>query len=1462
VDSDNITCTLTSNSACASPNTASSNEIIISVVESVRPTVEIFADQSEICAGQKILFKASATGGGSEPKFEWFVNNVSVQNSTSNIFSSSDLVNNVKVSCIMTSNSACASPKTASSNEIIISVVENVQPTVEIFADQSEICAGQKILFKASATGGGSEPKFEWFVNNVSVQNSTSNIFSSSDLVNNDKVSCIMTSNSACASPKTASSNEIIISVVESVRPTVEIFADQSEICAGQKILFKASATGGGSEPKFEWFVNNVSVQNSTSNIFSSSDLVNNVKVSCTLTSNSACASPNSASSNEIIISVVESVRPTVEIFADQSEICAGQKILFKASATGGGSEPKFEWFVNNVSVQNSTSNIFSSSDLVNNVKVSCIMTSNSACASPNSASSNEIIISVVESVRPTVEIFADQSEICAGQKILFKASATGGGSEPKFEWFVNNVSVQNSTSNIFSSSDLVNNVKVSCIMTSNSACASPKTASSNEIIISVVENVQPTVEIFADQSEICAGQRVLFKAIATAGGSAPIYDWKVNSVIVQSSTDNTYSSADLVDSDNITCTLTSNSACASPNTAISNELEISIIQNVTPTIKITADQTNICAGQKVMFTAVSTGGGSEPMYEWFVNNVSVQNSTSNTYSSADLVDSDNITCTLTSNSTCASPNTAISNELEISIIQNVTPTIKITADQTNICIGQKVMFTAVSTGGGSEPMYEWFVNNVSVQNSTSNTYSSADLVDSDNITCTLTSNSTCASPNTAISNELEISIIQNVTPTIKITADQTNICAGQKVMFTAVSTGGGSEPMYEWFVNNVSVQNSTSNTYSSADLVDSDNITCTLTSNPTCASPNTAISNELEISIIQNVTPTIKITADQTNICIGQKVMFTAIFTGGGSEPKFEWFVNNVSVQNSTENTFSSSDLVDSDNITCTLTSNSACASPNTASSNSIEISVVESVQPTVEIFADQSEICAGQKIMFKASATGGGSEPKFEWFVNNVSVQNSASNIFSSSDLVNNDKVSCTLTSNSACASPNTASSNEIIVNVVESIRPTVEIFADQSEICAGQKIMFKASATGGGSAPIYDWKVNGEIVQSSASNIFSSSDLVDSDNITCTLTSNSACANPNTASSNEIIVNVVESVRPTVEIFADQSEICAGQKILFKASSTGGGSAPIYDWKVNGVIVQSSTDNTFSSTDLVNNDKVSCTLTSNSSCASSTTAISNEIEVKVSLAIIPSIQLIYSDDTVCKDAIVKLELQTQNMGSGTIYNWYKNGQLVGSDNHLNINQLSQDDAIWCSITTQAVNCNIEVSAISDTFHANVYPATIFEVFQRGDSIFATEGYLAYSWYFNEKLIARGPNNFLVPEKPGLYTVNITDPNGCAGVYASIDFVPTSIRNTKNNIFQIYPNPTDGKIYIQFSNLQKGLIRIYQVNGQEIISPTEVKNSNHYSIDISNYPEGMYIITFEDSKNIWSEKIIKMNR
>jgi hypothetical protein len=316
-----------------------------------------------------------------------------------------------------------------------------------------------------------------------------------------------------------------------------------------------------------------------------------------------------------------------------------------------------------------------------------------------------------------------------------------------------------------------------------------------------------------------------------------------------------------------------------------------------------------------------------------------------------------------------------------------------------------------------------------------------------------------------------------------------------------------------------------------------------------------------------------------------------------------------------------------------------------------------------------------------------------------------------------------------------------------------------------------------------------------------------------------------------------------------------------VSFKANFSFGGTEPKFEWKVNNVIVQSSTSNNFSSSILKDGDKVSCTLISNSDCASTNTVNSNTIEIQVKTAIQPSIQLNYIDDTLCREANLKLELIAQNLGAGTVYHWFKNGELVGQNAVLNIDSLMQGDEIWCNITTQAVNCGIEVSAISDTFQANVYPTPIFEVYQKGDTLFATEGFAAYSWFFNGRMIALGPDHFIVPEEPGIYTANVSDPNGCSGISVSINFVVTSIQNSINEAFKIYPNPSSGKIYMQFVRPTDGVIRMFQANGQQVLQPILIQGVLQYSIDISDFPSGMYMIMLEDSENIWSEKIIKMD-
>jgi hypothetical protein len=97
---------------------------------------------------------------------------------------------------------------------------------------------------------------------------------------------------------------------------------------------------------------------------------------------------------------------------------------------------------------------------------------------------------------------------------------------------------------------------------------------------------------------------------------------------------------------------------------------------------------------------------------------------------------------------------------------------------------------------------------------------------------------------------------------------------------------------------------------------------------------------------------------------------------------------------------------------------------------------------------------------------------------------------------------------------------------------------------------------------------------------------------------LTSNAACAVPDTASS---AITVTVEPLPIVAIAANPATtISAGQPVTFTATVTNGGPLPTYQWEVNGGAVAGATDAAFTSDTLSNGDIVTCVVTSSGQCS----------------------------------------------------------------------------------------------------------------------------------------------------------------------------------------------------------------------------------------------------------------------
>jgi autotransporter-associated beta strand protein len=796
-------------------------------------------------------------------------------------------------------------------------------------------------------------------------------------------------------------------------------------------------------------------------------------------------------------------------------------------------------------------------------------------------------------------------------------------------------------------------------------------TNESNAAVLTVNALNPVSVSISANPTgTICAGTSVTFTAVPVNGGVSPAFQWKKNGTNVGSSS-TTYTDATLASGDVITCLLTSNISCPTNNPATSNAVTMTVTANLPVSVSISASSNPVCSGVSVTFTATPVNGGTSPTYQWKVNGINA-GTNSATFSSAALNNNDVVSCSLTSNVTCVSGNPATSNAV-IMIVNPILPvSVSISPSANPICSGSSVTFTATPVNGGASPSYQWKVNGTNVGTNL-NTYSSSALSNGDIVTCVVTSNATCPSGNPATSNAVTMTVTANLPVSVSISASSNPVCSGVPVTFTAIPVNGGASPSYQWKVNGVNAGTNSPN-FTTSGLINGNTVTCTLTSNLTCASGNPATSNTITMTVNPTLPVSVTIAASQNPVCQGTNVTFTATPVNGGASPTYQWKVNGINAGTNSA-TFSSAALNNNDVVSCSLTSNATCVSGNPATSNSITMTVNPNLPVSVSISSNPTgSVCQGTTVVFTAVPINGGGSPVYQWKKNGINVgTNSAT--YSDAGLANNDIIICILTSNITCSTGNPATSNSITM-VVNPILPVgISISATPATtICSGTLVTFTASPTNGGNAPVYQWKKNGNNVGAN-SPTYQNAALVNNDVIACIVTSNANCISGNPATSNTLTMVVNPLLPVSVTISANPSgSICSGTNVTFTASIVNGGGSPSYQWQKNGINVGSSTA-TWSDATLANNDLITCILTSNATCPTGNPATSNSINAAVNPIPVAPVSAIANPASIYSTytGTITLTATGGGSGSGDVLRWYSGGcgtgPSVGSGNPLTI-------------------------------------------------------------------------------------------------------------------------------------------------------------------------------------------------
>jgi gliding motility-associated-like protein len=211
-----------------------------------------------------------------------------------------------------------------------------------------------------------------------------------------------------------------------------------------------------------------------------------------------------------------------------------------------------------------------------------------------------------------------------------------------------------------------------------------------------------------------------------------------------------------------------------------------------------------------------------------------------------------------------------------------------------------------------------------------------------------------------------------------------------------------------------------------------------------------------------------------------------------------------------------------------------------------------------------------------------------------------------------------------------------------------------------CQGDTLHFTSTSVNGGSAPTYDWIVDGVVLQSGAVDSFSTSLLNNGSVVQVVLHSNSACiSSPTDTASTFIALN--SSVVPDVTISPDTA-VCPGSPVTYTASPSNGGTAPTYQWYVNGAAIAGATAATFTTVLNAGDSLITVEMNSNLRCVTTSSAIDTSINLQLQNSV-PALNLISdAGAALCTGDTIHFTGSSVFGGNAPLYQWYVNGVASG--------------------------------------------------------------------------------------------------------------------------------------------------------------------------------------------------------
>ncbi|MCS7297585.1 MAG: T9SS type A sorting domain-containing protein [Bacteroidia bacterium] len=595
------------------------------------------------------------------------------------------------------------------------------------------------------------------------------------------------------------------------------------------------------------------------------------------------------------------------------------------------------------------------------------------------------------------------------------------------------------------------------------------------------------------------------------------------------------------------------------------------------PKPSLGADQAVCVSAGTLSLDATTTPAADN--YEWVVNGSVVSGVNTPTYDLPLALGTHEVIARAIFNNTrglnngaiCLADTTADTLLVEVTAPASPPPAMDLGGDRV-VCVAAGTLTLSVASGADT---YEWSIDGVVVPGATTNTFDLPLAVGTSTVKVRAINNPPSGSACTAsLDSEDQIQVtvtdVAPIPPAMNLGADRT-VCVSDGPFTFSVASGA---QVYEWSVNGNVVATGSASSVNLSLPVGTHLVRVRAINNPpngsVCGSAISQDEVEVRVTDVAPAPPAMNLGSDRT-VCVSEGSITFSVAPGA---QVYEWSVNGNVVASGSNPTFNLTLAVGTYTVKVRAINNPPTGSVCVASAVSedevvVSVTPAASAPPVMNLGSDRT-VCVSEGSITFSVAPGA---QVYEWSVNGDVVQSGSSSTFVLSLVVGTHTVRVRAIneppSGSACTPQ--ISEDEVVITVTPAAnQPPVMDLGDPRNLCTSD-VFYTFSVEPG--ADVYEWSVNGDVVQTGSSSVFLFSLAVGTYDIRVRAInnppSNSVCTEPAVSEDNVLIVVEDAAPAPPAMDLGGDRVVCVSQGSLSFSVSSG---ADGYEWFVNGSLVQS--------------------------------------------------------------------------------------------------------------------------------------------------------------------------------------------------------------------------------------------------------------------------------------------------